>query len=266
MNYIDTHAHVFSHEANFLSTARYIPDYTASIEDYIRYLDLNGFSKGVLVQPSFYGTDNSCMLAAISNYPERLKGIAVLDNDTSISTLKHLDEQGIVGVRLNLFGLSCPNLTESKWQNFLKNVATMGWQVEIHAPVEYLVKLLPLLTQYSIDIVIDHFGRFDNELGVEDLNYGRFLEILDPNQHWVKVSAYYRLDNELSIQNAVDAFELLKKHGMKDRLIWGSDWPHTQYESKMSFDKALNDFKNIVNNKSFMNKILTQNNAHLFNF
>ena len=142
----------------------------------------------------------------------------------------------------------------------------MGWQVEIHAPVEYLVKLLPLLAQYSIDIVIDHFGRFDNKLGVEDLNYGRFLEILDPNQHWVKVSAYYRLDNELSIQNAVDAFELLKKHGMKDRLIWGSDWPHTQYESKMSFDKALNDFKNIVNNKYFMNKILTQNNAHLFNF
>lgn len=266
MNYIDAHAHAFSHEANFVPNARYTPNYTASIEDYIGYLDLNGFSKGVLVQPSFYGTDNSYMLSAISKYPERLKGIAVLDPNTNIDTLRDLDEQGIVGIRLNLFGLSCPNLTEPKWQEFLNNIAAMHWQIEIHAPADYLVQLLPILDHYSIDIVIDHFGRFDPTLGVDDLNYQRFLEMLDPSQHWVKVSAYYRLDNELNTQNAIDAFELLKKCGMEDRLIWGSDWPHTQYENKMSFDKALKAFRKIVNDDALVTKILTQNNANLFKF
>lgn len=266
MKYIDTHAHVFSHQTNFLATARYTPSYTVNVEDYINCLDTNGFDKGVLIQPSFYGNDNSYMLEAIQRYPDRLKGIAVLDCSTDMATLLKLEKQGIVGTRLNLFGLPCPNLTDLKWQDFLSNIATLNWQVEIHAPVSYLLQLLPALNEYKINVVIDHFGRFSPNLGVKDPEYQRFLEIINPIQHWIKVSGYYRVDNNLSIQNATEAFKLLKQYGMESRLIWGSDWPHTQFEDKISFDKSLNDFKFIVNNDELLNQILTKNNASLFGF
>ncbi|WP_201587063.1 amidohydrolase family protein [Psychrobacter jeotgali] len=266
MTYIDAHAHAFSHHANFLPTARYTPSYTASVEDYIQNLDHHGFDKGILIQPSFYGTDNSYMLSAIASYPERLKGIAVLDNNRDIMSLRNLDNQGIVGIRLNLFGLPCPDLNQVDWQVFLKNIADMNWQIELHAPPTYLIQLLPKLKLYAIDVTIDHFGRFDPIKGVDDTDYKHFLDLLDPNQHWVKVSGYYRLDDELSIKNATDAFKLLMQRGMKNHLIWGSDWPHTQHESQMSFDKALSSFKKIIDDEKLVTQILTRNNADLFGF
>lgn len=266
MNYIDTHAHVFSHQDNFIPTARYTPSYTVDVEDYIQQLNSHGFDKGVLIQPSFYGTDNSYMLAAIASYPERIKGIAVVDNNTDIAALQHLDKKGVVGIRLNLFGLPCPDLTTLEWQIFLAHLAEMSWQLELHAPPAYLVQLLPKLKQYAIDISIDHFGRFDPLKGVNDPDYRLFLDMLNPSQHWVKVSGYYRLSDNISIQNAADAFKLLMQQGMRDHLVWGSDWPHTQHESKMSFDKSLSNFKKIVNDECLVTQILTNNNANLFGF
>ena len=266
MQYIDTHAHVFSHQAKFLPTSRYRPEYTASVEDYIEQLDKHGFNQGVLIQPSFLGTDNSYMLAALSAHPKRLKGVAVLDNQTDTATLQALDQQGIVGIRLNLFSLPCPDLTLPEWHSFLTRLADIHWQVELHAPSAYLVQLLPMLKPYALDVVIDHFGRFDPNKGVADSDYQTLLTILDPTQHWVKVSGYYRLGEKTGIQNAKDAFELLVQHGMQNRLVWGSDWPHTQNESEMSFDKALSAFKDIVNDEALYNQILTKNNADLFRF
>lgn len=276
MPYIDTHAHVFSHQATFVPTARYHPNYTVTVEDYIQQLDRHNFNQGVLIQPSFLGTDNRYMLAAIAAYPKRLKGMAVLDNQTDSATLWALDQQGIVGVRLNLFGLSCPDLTLPEWHHFLTRLAAIHWQIEIHAPTDYLVQLLPMLKPYALEVVIDHFGRFDGDKGVADPDYQTLLTLLDPTQHWVKVSGYYRLGShtlskegvvgKTAKQNATEAFALLVQCGMQNRLVWGSDWPHTQNEREMSFDKALSDFKDIVNDETLYNQILTKNNSALFRF
>lgn len=265
MTLIDTHAHVFSNEANFAANARYTPSYTASAEDYIQQLDDNGFSHGVLIQPSFLGTDNRYMLSAIASYPDRLKGVAVVDREVTLSTLQDLANQAIVGIRLNLFGLDCPDLTDPDWQALLTKLAEVDFQIELHAPPAYLVRLLPDLKQYPINVVMDHFGRFDPTLGVNDPDYQALLKLLDPNQHWVKVSGYYRVDKS-GIQNAADAFGLLKQIGLQDHLVWGSDWPHTQHETIASFDKAFKNFKLIVNDDKLVTQILTKNNAALFGF
>lgn len=183
MQYIDTHAHVFSHQATFLPMACYRSDYTASVEDYIQQLDNYGFNQGVLIQPSFLGTDNSYMLAALAAHPQWLKGVAVLDNQTDTATLQALDQQGIIGVRLNLFGLPCPDLTFPEWHSFLTRLAAIHWQVEIHAPSAYLVQLLPMLKPYALEVVIDHFGRFDPHKGVDDPDYQTLLKIFNPKQY-----------------------------------------------------------------------------------
>lgn len=266
MDYMDAHAHVFSHYESFPATARYRPDYTASVESYIEQLDRHGFDKAVLVQPSFLGTDNSYMLTALLKYPERLRGIAVLPNTIDAATLQSLDKKGIVGIRINLFGIACPDLNHPQWRVFLSQLADINWQVEIQAPPIYLIRLLPILKQYTLDIVIDHFGRFNPIKGVQDQEYLALLDMLDPKQHWVKVSGYYRLGNEIGIRNATDALKLLIQHHMRDRLIWGSDWPHTQNERQINFTKALTTFKTIINDDELAAQILTTNNTHLFRF
>ena len=61
-----------------------------------------GITRTVLVQPSFYGTDNSCMLDALAQLGDTARGIAVIDLNTPEQTLRAMDAKGVRGVRINL--------------------------------------------------------------------------------------------------------------------------------------------------------------------
>ncbi|VCY86523.1 hypothetical protein BANRA_05262 [Escherichia coli] len=57
----DTHAHVFVRGLPLAEHCRYVPDYDATPESYLTHLDRFGIDVGILVQPSFLGTDNHYM-------------------------------------------------------------------------------------------------------------------------------------------------------------------------------------------------------------
>ncbi|MET0529418.1 MAG: amidohydrolase family protein [Microvirga sp.] len=105
---IDSHAHVFKRGLPLAANIRYAPDYDATPEDYIRNLDAKGMSNGFLVQPSFLGTDNSYMLEALRRYPNRFRGIVVVQPDIRQDALQELAAAGVVGIRLNLIGVQNP--------------------------------------------------------------------------------------------------------------------------------------------------------------
>src|SRR3954468_8286786 len=62
----DCHAHIFGpqQEFPFAPGYGYVPP-EASIENYVQMLRTLGCDRGVIVQPSIYGTDNRCTLAAL---------------------------------------------------------------------------------------------------------------------------------------------------------------------------------------------------------
>ena len=74
----DCHCHVFGPAARFpyAEPRSYTPD-DAPLEAYLALLDRLGFDRGVLVQPSAYGRDNTAMLDALIREPARLRGVAV---------------------------------------------------------------------------------------------------------------------------------------------------------------------------------------------
>jgi predicted TIM-barrel fold metal-dependent hydrolase len=57
----------------------------------------------------------------------------------------------------------------------------------------------------------------------------------------VKVSGIYRLEGspEQNLAFAAQALCALEAHYGAQRLMWGSDWPHTQHESAVSFGTAV---------------------------
>ncbi len=99
---IDAHAHVFERGLPLAAQRRYVPDYDAPLPAYFAQLDGCGVSHGVLVQPSFLGTDCSYLLAALRREPRRLRGVAVIEPDCGFGTLAAMAEAGVVGIRLNL--------------------------------------------------------------------------------------------------------------------------------------------------------------------
>jgi predicted TIM-barrel fold metal-dependent hydrolase len=228
---VDCHAHVFRRGLPLVEARRYAPDYDAPPEHYVRMLDAVGASHGVLVQPSFLGTDNLYLLSALRRYPERLRGVAVVDPAAAPAEIDALDRAGIVGLRLNLIGLPDPPLSEEPWRRLLRRLAEIDWLVELHAEACRLPGLLEPLLRAGVNIVVDHFGRPDAAAGVDDPGFRRLLSAGPSRRVWVKLSGAYRNgDGGNGGRTARAAAPLLRDAFGPERLIWGSDWPHTQYE------------------------------------
>jgi predicted TIM-barrel fold metal-dependent hydrolase len=142
----------------------------------------------------------------------------------------------VVGVRFNLVGGAPLPDFQGAWRDTLTRVAALGWQVEIHREAGDLPLVLEPLLKLGLKVVVDHFGRVDPALGVDDPGFRYLLSTGASRQVWVKLSAQYRNGgSEGGAHFAGQAWPLLRQHLGTDRLLWGSDWPHTQHESMTSY-------------------------------
>lgn len=234
---IDAHAHVFSQALTLSGERRYTPGYDATLADYLGHLRAHGLSHGVLVQPSFLGTDNRYLLAALQQAPDQLRGVAVVARDTPRDTLQAMARSGVVGVRLNLVGRALPDFSERGWKAFFEHIVALGWHVELHREVEALPTLVRELMPFGVKLVVDHFGRPDARLGVEQRGFAQLLELGLSGQLWLKVSGIYRLAGTpaQNLEFACQAMPLLQQSFGLRRLVWGSDWPHTQHETSIGY-------------------------------
>jgi predicted TIM-barrel fold metal-dependent hydrolase len=264
---VDTHAHVFTRSLTLAGERRYAPDYDASIAEYLAMLDRNGMARGVLIQPSFLGTDNGYMVSALRQAPERLRGIAVLAPEAEAGTMRALAEAGVVGLRLNLIGRPDPDFGAPVWQGHLARVKDLGWQIEVQAEARRLGRLLPPLIAAGVPVVVDHFGRIDPALGIADPGFAQLLSFGDGGGVWVKLSGAYRIGSgEVGRQTARAAAERLRASFGARRLLWGSDWPHTQFETQASPADALRDLGAWVPDAAERRIVLGDTPAKLFRF
>lgn len=227
---VDSHAHVFVQGLSLADSRRYRPEHDATLEHYLALLDANAISHGVLVQPSFLGTDNGYLLDALRQAPQRLRGVVVVDPSVSAGQLEAMTRAGVVGMRLNLIGLAAPQLDDPAWQALLSTIDALGWHVEVHLPAGRLQEVVPTLLDTGCRVVVDHFGRPDAALGVRDPGFQFLLRQADTGRVWVKLSGAYRNWDAAQCADAPReaARQLLSAFGAQ-RLMWGSDWPHTQH-------------------------------------
>src|SRR5450830_174268 len=265
---IDAHAHVFERGLGLASVRRYAPDYDATLADYLQHLQENGLSHGVLVQPSFLGTDNSYLLAALQQEPERLRGVVVVERDIVVSELERMAGLGVAGVHLNLMGQPLPDFAEAPWQVFFSHLRRLDWHVEVHRQLEDLPALVQPLLALGCKVVVDHFGRPDARLGVEQAAFARLLELGESGRLWIKVSGIYRLGGTPmeNLHFAEKALSLMLQTLGPDRLLWGSDWPHTQHEQEVKFSSELDRLRRLACAAPLRQHLLCNTAAELFGF
>lgn len=277
---VDCHAHVFERGLPLTAQRRHAPDYDALLDDYLGLLDSRGISHGVLVQPSFLGTDNHYFLKAIARRPERLRGVAVVDPTIGTDALERLASQGTVGIRLNLVGLEIPDFSSRQWKALLGRVRDLDWHVEIHRDARDLPVLLAALLPSGCRLVVDHLGRPDPLPGTADAGFAALLQAADSGRVWVKLSGAYRTAQSpradaaartpaLAEQDAAQARRtvaaLLAAFG-SERLVWGSDWPHTQHRDFIDFAGSRALLDDWVPDAAERHRILVETPAELFGF
>ena len=99
----DCHVHIVGPQATYpmVSKREYTPP-PATVADLLAFRSALGLSRSVLIQPSFYGADNRCLLAALAQLDGTARGVAVVGPDEPIDVLRSLDQQGVRGLRVNL--------------------------------------------------------------------------------------------------------------------------------------------------------------------
>jgi len=265
---VDSHAHTFLHSLPMVPNRRYTPDYDAPLAGYLAMLDRDGSTHGVLIQPSFLGFDNSFLVSALQKHPEKLRGVAVVQPQITRHALADLARQGIVGIRLNLIGEEDPDFSQTVWRTHLKDIAELGWQVEVQAEAERLSKIIPPVVAAGATMVVDHFGRPDKKTGIDDPGFRYLLSMARTGKVFVKLSAPYRLGpGERGHQIAAQAAPLLLNAFGPDHLVWGSDWPHTEFEKTAPGPKeARAELDKWVPDVRQRQQILGETPARLFKF
>lgn len=260
---IDTHAHIFRRDLPMVPGRRYSPDYDATVPQYLANLDRHGLSHGVLIQPSFLGTDNSFIASAIAEHPDRLLGVAVVSGNISDDGLDTLVRAGFRGIRLNLVGKELEDYAASEWQSFFLRLAKRGLQIEIQRRFEDFAAFIPAMIASGATVVIDHFGLPTGGIDPAKPGHVALLELLASPQIWMKTSAIYR--GPMTQDEAIRSLGMLREAARGiDRMVWGSDWPHTQHEAATDYDRQVAVLESLFPLVRERRQVLVDNAARLF--
>ena len=269
----DTHAHVFGPADRFpyAKDRSYTPP-DAPLEKYLGMLDTIGFARGVLVQGSAHGRDNSAMLDALMREPARLRGVAVADAEVAPATLQEWNRLGVRALRFNHFFrdglLHYRGGVPLAAANTLAPVmAELGWHLQLWIDVKDLPDTIPALKSLSLSVVIDHMGRTDARAGTGTPGFQSLLRAVGEGWCWAKLSGAHRLSQGAPDYPDARPFHEALVAANPERLVWGGDWPHPRVEGEMPDAGHLFElFQQWTPDQATRERILVANPASLYGF
>eukprot|EP00903_Cladosiphon_okamuranus_P013183 g12296.t1 len=246
---------------------------------------------GVLVQPSFMGVNNSYISDQLAGYP-RLRGVIVVTNadgtlnaDAAERTLlEEHHKAGVRGIRLNLLKHSEEDMArlnaamnaetgEEGFKDLWAFIKEHDWHVEAQKEGEAWIDLIHTLVGTGCRVVVDHFSRPNPALNLEDPGWKAVLAAGKENDNvFMKITGTYRLGvgPEILTKKA----HLAKENFGIDRLLWGSDYPHTgctgpdirHCEDSQNYQALLHTVVDWFPDVEDRQKVLFLNGAKVFSF
>jgi predicted TIM-barrel fold metal-dependent hydrolase len=240
-----------------------------------------GITHFVIVQPSFYGRDNSALLDALDALQGAGRGVAVVAPDNaSDEYLSHLHERGVRGLRVNLYSPlagKALGALDADFNAIAEIARRRAWHVEVVAPIEILAAHADVLRRSPVPVVIDHYGLYGDAR--PDSAPGRaLLDLMRSDNVWMKLSAPYRHDR--GPMNVVPDRTWLNDllSAAPDRCVWGSDWPHPPTHASqmgpdtkvpyrpLSYSGLVNRFVEAIPAAAFRDAVMWDNPSRLYQF
>lgn len=262
----DTHAHVISEDFQrypLVSNRSYTPP-PAPEALYLDVLQALGMSRGVLVQPSIYGTDNRYMLEVLQRNRHQLRGVAVINEQICDEELAHMHAMGVRGVRINVVFRGGVNL--DLMEHLANRIADLGWHMQFLIDVRLLSEIGARIAKLACNVVIDHFGHFPAHLGIKEPGFELLLRNVAEHGWWVKLSGAYRLSNQRPDYADTDALAHALLGAAPERMVWGSDWPHVALKSTPDTSSLLDRLHLWAPSERQRQSILVDNPGALYDF
>lgn len=219
----DAHFHAFEPGYPHVPDPLYtFPDGT--VDAYLAMTEVLGIERMVLVQPTFYGTDNSLLVDVLERLGPRCAGVVRIEEDTTDAELDAFHRIGVRAIRLDLFARA--NWPTEEIVAYVRRMAARatprGWHLQFYTPGTIVRDLLPFLADLETTFVVDHMGYITEP----DPAFERgLLKVLAQGSCWIKLSGAYRVAKNKPVTSVTPWARALVSR-RPDRLIWGSDWPH----------------------------------------
>ncbi len=226
---VDCHHHIF--DPRFPKKGKPMRA-IGTVYDYAMLKRRLGITRSVVVAPASYGTDNSCLLDALDCFGDDARGVAILPADASAEEMQYLDARRVRGARFYLEKGTPP--AHDALQGFSCRAADIGWHVEIMpSRGDALVTAETMLGSLVCPVVIDHLGYTPQPDGITHPAFDTMRRLLDGGKTWIKLSGVYFTSRQGFPDYAdVDQLAMALARLRPDRVLWGTDWPHSGETTK----------------------------------
>jgi predicted TIM-barrel fold metal-dependent hydrolase len=225
----DCHTHIFGdpHQFPWFAGRTYTPE-SASVAEMRSLHRALHMDRVVIVNPSVYGTDNSCTLEAMKQLGPRARAVAVIDDKTPDQQLDEMHRAGVRGIRLNFenFGQTNPDVARKAFQSAVARVAPRKWHIQIYTRLPVIESLHEEIMAAPVAVVFDHFGGARASLGTGQAGFGTLVDLVRSGRAFVKVSGAYRSSDKPPDYPDVAPLAKALIAANAERIVWGSDWPH----------------------------------------
>jgi 2-pyrone-4,6-dicarboxylate lactonase len=263
----DSHVHIFGPRKRFpFADGRNYTPSDATKEMLFALHERLGIEHCVIVQPNCHGPDNSVTEDAVAATGGAYRGIALVPTTVSNDELKRLDAAGLCGARFHYMKHLSKGAPIDEAITLGKRLADIGWHLQIHMEAALIADLAPALKRSPVPVVIDHMGRVDASLGLEQRAFHDLLKLMDDKKIWVKVSGSDRITRQgPPYADAVPfARKLVAEFG--DRVVWGTDWPHPNHTHIPDDGMLIDILAEIAPTEAARKALLVDNPQRLYKF
>jgi predicted TIM-barrel fold metal-dependent hydrolase len=231
---IDTHVHLwdlpnarFPYDPHYNGPPAIPPDFTS--DQLLAIARPLGVQRIVLVQMSFYGTDNSYMLNAMGCYPSVFSGIGIVDPrlPSAAQEMARLASLGVRGLRIVQEKNDDEWLQTAPMRSLWRLAAENGLAVCCLVNPGGLPALDRMCAEFpEVTVVVDHMARIGMDGPIRERDVDRLCSLARHTRAHVKISAFYALGKKRApFTELIPAVHALQRAYGAQRLMWGSDLP-----------------------------------------
>jgi 2-pyrone-4,6-dicarboxylate lactonase len=225
-----------------------------------------GIERCVVVQSAWHGFDNWVTLDAIAPKDGAYRGIALVPANVDTIELRRLDTLGFCGVRFNFTKRRGAAPSIDAVLALTARLADLGWHLQMQIEAALIGELGPRLKRSPVPVVIEHMGRIDASLGIDQPAFRALLALLRDPRFWVKVSGAERISRRPAPWPDAIPFARALVAEFGDRTVWGTGWPHPNAGTVPDDGQLVDLLAEIAPSEAQRHALLVANPQRLYRF
>lgn len=272
----DCQFHIFADAARYpLQVEPEVGPPDATFADMQGVLAAMGFQRGVIVHSQRYETDHRLLIDTLSGLApdvrRNFRATCIIKDSVPDAEMERLNALGVRGARFNIGKRYADSIDPAEVRRSMDRVREIGWHARLHisgADIEQWGDFL--LSIRELRMVIDHMAHLQFALGVGQPAVLWIRERLANDPNWFLMLSNGPRDSAMD-KGWDDAIPFARAFidVAPDKLIWGSDWPHTGWrERPMMNDAELVEllYRYADHDQGLIRKILVDTPALLHGF